>query len=161
MNTGQTLLVTIGLVLFTIFVLTVYRTTTSRFAFAIANEALVSGSALAQSLIEDISQKSFDEKTKNQVIKTTDSLTLPSQLGPDQGETNISLFDDVDDYKNYVRIDTLQRLGTFRTTVDVFYVPPGNTDLVSNQRTFFKRININVTNNFIRDTIKMYRVVAY
>ncbi len=161
MSTGQTLLVTIGLVLFTIFVLTVYRTTTSRFAFAIANEALITGSALAQSLIEEITQKSFDEKTVNQVINTVDSLTLPSQLGPDVGETNVTLFDDVDDYKNYIKTDSLQRLGQFISRVIVYYVQSTNTEILSSNRTFFKKIDILVTNSFIKDTIKMFRVIAY
>lgn len=161
MNTGQTLLVTVGLLLFTIFILTVYRTTTSRFAFAIANEALLSGTALAQSMIDEITIKAFDEQTISKIIATSDSLTPPNLLGPDAGETDVSKYDDIDDYNNYQRVDSLSRLGNFLTSVRVYYVSINNPDVLSTTRTFAKRIDVFVRNNFITDTIKMYRIVTY
>lgn len=161
MNTGQTLLVTIGLLLFSIFMLTVFRTTSSRFAFAIANEAIITGSALAQSMIDEISQKSFDEKTVSGTVIVPDSLTPINNLGPDIGENDVTRFDDIDDYNNYVKIDTLFRLGNFRTRVNVYYVSSSNPDLRSTSRTFFKRIDVFLTNNYITDTIKMFRVITY
>lgn len=161
MNTGQTLLVTVGLLLFTIFVLTVYRTTTSRFAFAIANEALLTGSGIAQSLIDEISVKNFDEKTINKVVSIPDSLTPPNLLGPDAGETDVSKFDDVDDYKGYHRTETLARLGNFDSWVNVYYVNPNNPDQMSLSRTFAKKVEVFVRNNFVTDTIKMYRIISY
>ncbi|MCR4416495.1 MAG: hypothetical protein WHV63_01650 [Ignavibacteria bacterium] len=161
MNTGQTLLVTVGLLLFTIFVLTVYRTTSSRFAFAIANEAIISGTAIAQSMIDEISQKSFDEKTVSGVVSVPDSLTPVSALGPDVGENDPTKFDDIDDYNNFQKTDSLSRLGNFKTRVSVYYVSSGNPDLKSLSRTFYKRVDVFVTNNFISDTIKLYRIISY
>lgn len=161
MNTGQTLLVTVGLLLFTIFILTVYRTTTSRFAFAIANEALLSGTALAQSMIDEITIKAFDEQTISKVVATPDSLTPPNLLGPDAGETDLSKYDDIDDYNNYQRVDSLSRLGNYLTSVRVYYVSINNPDVLSTTRTFAKRIDVFVSNTFITDTIKMYRIVTY
>lgn len=161
MNTGQTLLVTVGLLLFTIFVLTVYRSTTSRFAFAIANEALLTGTGLAQSLIDEITTKSFDERTIGKVVTTPDSLTPINLLGPDVGENDFSKFDDIDDYNGHQRTDNLPRLGNFISNVTVYYVNINNPDIVSNTRTFAKKIDVFVRNNFITDTIKMYRVITY
>ncbi|MCX8056641.1 MAG: hypothetical protein N3F03_03395 [Ignavibacteria bacterium] len=161
MNTGQTLLVTVGLLLFTIFILTVYRSTTSRFALAVANEALLTGSAIAQSLIDEITIKDFDEKSIGNVISTPDSLTPVNLLGPDLGENDYTKYDDIDDYNGYQRSENLSRLGNFISSVRVFYVNVNNPDITSNTRTFAKRIEVFVRNNFITDTIKMYRVVTY
>jgi len=161
MNTGQTLLVTVGLLLFTIFILTVYRTTSSRFAFAIANEAIISGTAIAQSMIDEISQKSFDEKTISKVVTDPDSLTPVNSLGPDAGETDFTKFDDIDDYNEFVKNENLTRLGNFRTKVTVYYVKSTNPDVKSMSPTFYKRVDVFVTNNFITDTIKLYRIISY
>ncbi len=161
MNTGQTLLVTVGLLLFTIFILTVYRTTSSRFAFAIANEALLSGTALAQSLLDEISQKNFDEKTIGKIVNSPDSLTASNLFGPDLGENNVNHYDDIDDYHEYQKIDSLPRLGRYWTDSRIFYVNPNNPDQISNKQTFAKKIEVFVRNGFIIDTIKMYRIVTY
>lgn len=66
MNMGQTLFIAIGLLIFTIFILTAYRNTASRFAMVISNEALLTVSALAQSMFDQIIQKSL---MKKQLIK--------------------------------------------------------------------------------------------
>jgi hypothetical protein len=161
MNTGQTLLVTIGLLLFTIFILTVYRTTTSRFAFAIANEAIISGTAIAQSMIDEISQKAFDEKTVSSSVASPDSLTPAGNLGPDTGETDYTKYDDIDDYNNFQKVESLSRLGNFNTLVSVYYVSSTNPDIKSLSRTFYKRVDVFVTNSFITDTIKLYRIISY
>lgn len=161
MNMGQTLLVTVGLLLFTIFILTVYRTTNSRFAFAIANEALLTGTAIAQSMIDEITQKSFDEKTIEKVVSSPDSLTSVNLLGPEQNENDFTKFDDVDDYHKHQRTVPMSRLGNFEIMVKVYYVKPNNPDLVSSIQTFAKKIEIYVQNDFIPDTIKMYRIVTY
>ncbi len=161
MNTGQTLLITVGLLLFSIFILTVYRTTTSRFAFAIANEALLSGTAIGQSLIDEITLKSFDEKTVNKVVSVPDSLTPVNQLGPDSGEKDVTTYDDIDDYNNYERTETLSRLGNFKAWSKVYYVLPNSPDIKSGTRTFAKKIEVYVQNDFVTDTVKLYRIVTY
>ncbi|MGB9664820.1 MAG: hypothetical protein ACPL25_07890 [Ignavibacteria bacterium] len=161
MNTGQTLLVTIGLLLFTIFILTVYRTTSSRFAFAVANEAIISGTAIAQSMIDEISQKSFDEKVISGVVSSPDSLTPSENLGPDAGETDFTKYDDIDDYDDFQKVENLSRLGNFNTKVSVYYVSSTNPDKKSMSRTFYKRVDVFVTNSFITDTIKLYRIISY
>lgn len=161
MNTGQTLLVTVGLLLFTIFVLTVYRTTTSRFAIAIANESILTGTAIAQSMIDEIVQKSFDEKVLGSNFSTPDSLTPLNLLGPDIGENDITTFDDIDDFNGYKRVDSLQRLGNFKVQVQVYYVNPNSPDQKSLTKTFAKKIEVYIINNFLTDTIKMYRVVTF
>ena len=51
------------------------------------------GIQIAQSVMEEIFSKKFDEKTPN----GGGTVTNPT-LGPDLGETSISLYDDVDDY---------------------------------------------------------------
>lgn len=161
MNTGQTLLITVGLLLFTIFILTVYRTTTSRFAFAIANEALLTGTGIAQSLIDEVTSKNFDEKTINKVVSVPDSLTPVKFLGPDDGENDVTKFDDIDDYNNYKRIEALSRLGNFRSWIKVYYVNPNLPDQMSISRTFAKKIEVYVQNDFVTDTVKLYRIVTY
>ncbi len=161
MNTGQSLMVIVGILLLTVFILTVYRASTARITISLVNEATITATGLAQSLIEEIQIKSFDEKTIGQTVTSTDSLTASGLLGKDTGEILVTQFDDVDDYNNYTRSDSLSRLGTFYSKVDVYYVQKFTPEAKTSSRTFTKRIDLFVTNFSLTDTIKLFHVVSY
>jgi hypothetical protein len=154
-------MVIVGILLLTVFILTVYRASTARITISVLNEATITATGLAQSLIDEIQIKSFDEKTISQTITSEDSLTAVGLLGPETGEILVTQFDDVDDYKNYTRSDSLSRLGTFNSRVDVYYVQKLTPETRSSVRTFTKRIDVFVTNFSLTDTIKLYHVVSY
>lgn len=161
MNTGQSLMVILGILLLTIFILTVYRASTARITISLMNEATITATGLGQSLIDEIQVKAFDEKTVGASISTPDSLTPSGSLGKDTGETLLTHFDDVDDFHNYTRTDSLSRLGAFSSKVDVYYVQKFTPETKSLVRTFTKRIDVYVTNFSLTDTIKLYHVVSY
>jgi len=141
--------------------LTVYRATSSRVSLTLLNEATITATGLGQSLIDEIQVKAFDEKTVNSSVSTSDSLTLSSSFGKDAGETLVTHFDDIDDYHNYTRSDTLSRLGQFNSSVIVSYVQKFNPDSKTSIRTFSKRIDVFVMNQALTDTIKLYHIITY
>lgn len=161
MNTGQTLMVIGGIFLLTLFILTVYQTSTARLTITYLNEATITATGIAQSMIDEIQMKAFDEKTTTSGVSSTDSLTAVGSLGPETGETLSTLFDDVDDYNNYTRSDSLSRMGRFNTKVQVYYVQKMTPETKSLSKTFTKRIDVFVTNFSLTDTLKLYHIVSY
>lgn len=123
------------------------------------NEAVIYASFFAQSMMDEIQSKSFDERTVTRPIMTTDSLSLV--LGTDAGESGVTKFDDVDDYKNHVRSDTLSRLGAFTGSVRISYVSAMNPGTVSLVRTFSKRVELFVHNSYLPDTLSFKHVISY
>lgn len=161
MSTGQSMLVIIGLLLFSIFMLTVYRASNARISITLLNEATITATGIGQSLIDEIQVKAFDEKTVSASISTPDSLTPSGSLGKDTGETLLTQFDDVDDFHNYTRTDSLSRLGAFNSKVTVAYVQKFTPDVKTTTRTFSKRVDVFVMNMALTDTIKLCHIVTY
>lgn len=161
MSTGQSMLVIVGLLLFSIFMLTVYRSSTARISLTLLNEATITATGIGQSLIDEIQVKAFDEKTVGTSISTPDSLTPSGSLGKDTGETLLTHFDDVDDFHNYTRTDSLSRLGAFNSKVTVSYVQKFTPEVKTTTRTFSKRIDVFVMNQALTDTIKLYHIITY
>ncbi|MBM4175511.1 MAG: hypothetical protein FJ213_04970 [Ignavibacteria bacterium] len=161
MNTGQTLMVIVGILLLTVFILTVYRASTARITISLVNEATISATGIAQSIIDEIQMKAFDENTTTSGVSSTNSLTAVGSLGPETGETQSTLFDDIDDYNNFTRSDSLSRMGTFNTKVQVYYVQKMTPETKSLSKTFTKRIDVFVFNFSLTDTLKLYHIVSY
>lgn len=141
--------------------LLIYNSTNSKTDSDLGNEAYITASGIGQSMIDQILNKSFDQKSISKTLTLPDSLTAVASLGPDSGESTVGLFNDVDDYKNFIKIDTLSVLGIFKTKVDVNYVQKFNPDVKSNVKTFTKRIDVFVTNAFLPDTLKLKYAIAY
>lgn len=161
MGSAQLLLVAGGLILLGIVSLTIYNSFGSKTDSDLYNEAYITGSGVAQSIIDQILTKSFDQNTISATITNPNSLTAVNLLGPDAGESNVIQFNDVDDYKNYSRNDTLSVMGIFHSRVDVNYATKMNPDQLSGTRTFTKRIDVFVTNVYLKDTLKFSYAKTY
>ncbi len=135
--------------------------TTERMVASYSNEAIINASGLAQSVIDEIQMKAFDEKTVIASVSNADSLTNANSLGPETGEINNTDFDDVDDYKNYNTVVTLDRMGDFNMSVSVSYVNTLNPSIKSSIPTFSKHIEIKLTNYNILDTLTFDQIIAY
>ena len=159
MNSGQQLLTIGALLLLTILSLTVFRSTGQRSTSNYENEAILTGTSIGQSILEEIESRAFDENTIASTAKSPADLS--ATLGKDSGETSVYTFDDIDDYNNYTNSDTLDRMGVFNIKVSVYYVQNMNPGVKSIARTFSKRIDIAVTNKNIPDTLKFNYVAAY
>ncbi|MFA5805997.1 MAG: hypothetical protein WC879_15275 [Melioribacteraceae bacterium] len=161
MGTGQIILLIGSLILLIIFSLNFYNSYRSKSEIDFYNQALITGTGIGQSIIDEIQTRSFDQKTVTKAITSTDSLTAVGSLGPESGETSVTKFNDADDYKNYVRLDTLGVMGIFKTQVNINYATKMNPDLNSLSKTFTKRIDVFVTNTYLQDTLKLKHVITY
>jgi hypothetical protein len=146
-----------------VFILGVNNTETGQIKNTLTNQAIISATSIAQTLLEQIQTESFDQKTVNKSVTIPDSLTAPALLGKDAGETTITTFNDIDDYNNYTETDTLGVLGTFNVKATVSYCTKMNPDVSSSSRTFSKRVDIAVYNKYLLfiDTLKISKVISY
>jgi len=150
-----------GLALLSVLMLIFFSSSGVQYDTKKSNEAIITATGVAQSLIEEIAAKAFDEKTIAHTMNKTDSLTLANSFGPDAGETNRLLFDDIDDYNKYTSVDSLGGLGAFHYRVIIRYAQKFNPDIISLARTFTKRADISVTNSYMQDTLKLTYVYTY
>jgi hypothetical protein len=168
MSAGQQLLVLGAIVLLSIFILRVYTTENSNIKNTVTNSAIIKATGIAQTLLEQIQTEAFDEKTVSKSVSTPDSLTLPSLLKIDAGETanKPTTFDDIDDYNGYTEIDTIGVTDIFNVKVNVSYctsIKDPNPGSPSSVRTFSKRVDISVYNKYLNliDTLKLSKVFSY
>ncbi len=135
----------------------------------IYNQALLAGSGIGQSLLEEIMGKAFDNKTLDGLptVMVVDSLTPVGSLGPETGEVTYGQFDDIDDYNNYQRTDSLAIFGKFYSKAKIQYIYNLLPDSISSVRTFAKRVDVKVWNNYLKrdngqlDTIRFTSIKAY
>jgi hypothetical protein len=158
---NQMLLAIAGLFLLSIITLTYNRSISGQQTTMINNEAILTATALAQGMIDEISTRAYDEKTKTSGVTVADSLTTSGSLGPDSGESSVSLFDDIDDFNNYTKTSGLQRLGNFAFKVNVYYVQNLLPDTKIFTRSFSKRIDVAVYNQYLPDTLKLKTIISY
>lgn len=157
----QQLLVIGALIILGSLVLTFNRSTQNVNANNYFNIAVIDATASAQSLIEGIQTKAFDENTITSSVSAASALTANASLGPDAGESITTHFDDVDDYKNYTEIDTFQQFGQFTVSVDVNYVQKYSPETVSATPTFLKKIDVTVSNSFLTRSLTLSRIITY
>ena len=157
----QQFLVIGGILILSYLSLTFFKSNSTQSDSNYNNEVIIMGTGIGQSMLEEILTKSFDENTTTSSVNNSDSLTSVSNLGKDAGENSSSKYDDVDDYNNYTRSDTLENLGVFTTTVSCSYVNEANTDLTSYSRTFLKRIDVSVTGENLKIPLKFNYIVSY
>jgi hypothetical protein len=156
-----------ALVLMSIFILGVNSSESGQIKNTLTNQAVITATGIAQTLMDQIQTESFDQQTVNKSVSVPDSLTAPGSLGKDAGETTITTFNDVDDYNNYTETDTVGILGTFNVKAKVSYCTTGtgnmDPDTYSSVRTFSKRVDISVYNKylFFIDTLKISKVISY
>ena len=157
----QQLLVIGALIILGSLVLTFNRSTQNVNANNYFNIALIDATASAQSVIEGIQTKAFDENTITSSVSSAGSLTANATLGPDAGETITTQFDDVDDYKSYTEVDTFQQFGQFNISVDVNYVQKYSPETISASPTFLKKIDVTVSNSYLAHSLTLSRIISY
>ncbi len=161
MNSIQQFLVIGGLFLLGILILNINNSKSMKSDIVYNNEALITGTGAGQTLIDQIMNKAFDQKTVSGPVANATLLTSASNLGKDTGENNSSQFNDIDDYDNYSTVLTLGRLGNFNVSVKVYYVSYNYPDTKSSMQTFLKRIDVTVTNSLLSDKLVFSQLVSY
>lgn len=165
MNTGQMMLVIAAFAMLSTLALSINGMITSTLILSFESELAMNAHAVAQSLLDEILTKEFDEKVTDgkKVYKFSD-MTPTSGFGPDAGESlpggitsfdtelisgnfqSRLLFDDVDDYHNYKRRVKNLVGWQFEATITIQYVNENDPNTLSSSQTYNKRIIVSVTN---------------
>ncbi len=161
MNSGHMLLTIAGVFLLSNLILNVHKANTERMIATYTSESVIDASGLAQSVIDEIQTKAFDENTITKAISKTELLTSVKNLGPETGEVKNTDFDDIDDYNNYTTKITLDRMGDFDVKVNIAYVNTLNPQVKSSSSTFSKHVEVLVTNYSLMDTLKFNHIISY
>ncbi len=150
------------LTLLGVFLLSANNVVSNNYRLSGQSEHSLTALSLAQSLLDEIKSKSFDNATVNplSIILSPASFTAAANFGPDSLETlpypdladssqqyrSASTFDDLDDYRRYVRVVNTPRAGGYIVRVDsIYYVDADDPQDFSSTQTYCKRINISVT----------------
>jgi MSHA pilin protein MshD len=159
MNTGQSLLSIGALVLLSLSVLRVNNGILSSGAVLQDSKIGVLATSLGTSLIEEANRKAFDAISVDDAVTDISSLTSPYSLGAGYWETP-ETFNDFDDYNNYVKADTVHNIDLL-ISCKVNYVDPVNIDGIVMTRTWHKKITVDITSSFMRDTLKFSSIYSY
>jgi hypothetical protein len=118
--------------------------------------------AIANSVIEEASQMPFDEESWDSTIveKLPTDMTPVSDLGVDFGETDMSTFDDFDDFHNYTRLDTTMQ-NVYEIKCFVHYVNPNFPDSSISNRSFYKKLTVSVKNTLTNDSLALSYVNGF
>ncbi len=159
MNTGQSMLAIGAMILLSLVVLRVNNSFLSTSSVMMESKFGVLATSLAQSMIEEASKMKFDQVDSDNPNYDMTSLTAPGALGP-EGESHHN-FNDFDDYNNYK--DTVSNLPSaiYYISCSVCYVNAQTPDVVSNNRTWNKKITVTVTSPSSPDTVKLYSIFSY
>jgi hypothetical protein len=161
MSSTQQFLVIGGLVLLSILALNFYRASDIQYNMKYENEAIITATSIAQSTLEEISTKAFDEVTTEWKTDSKDSLTLAASFGTDSAEITRTLFDDIDDYHGYYFVDSTLGLGNFAVSIIVNYVTPSDPNTLSATRTFTKKATIFVNNSYLKNELQYIYAYSY
>ena len=161
MGSGHQMLTIAGILLLSFLLVTVNKNNLERSSTLYKSGSVIDANGVAQSIIDEIQCKAFDENTITKSVWSSDSLTTPNSLGPESGETQNIQFDDVDDYNNYSTVITVGNYGDFSIHTSIKYVMNMSPDNLSNSQTYSKRIEVAVTNFSYPDTLKYYHVISY
>jgi hypothetical protein len=117
-------------------------------------EAIETATGIAQSTLEKIEVRGYDEKAKggSDTVTTT---VFSTTLGPDvtAGDTSgkPSSYDDIDDFDAFSDSVSTPRFGKFYISCDVNYVNVTSPYSTTASKTFMKSVDVTVTNSFMVD----------
>jgi hypothetical protein len=157
MNFGESLLAIGAMVLLSILVLSTNNTIFSTGTSLNESKFDLLATSIGTSIIEEASNKSFDENTIDTTASKTSDLSI--KLGP-EGETR-HYFDDFDDYNGCTGSDSTMPSAVFNYRCKVEYVVSGNPEKISASRTWDKKLTVYVTSKSMQDTVKLCTVFSY
>ncbi|HLG31724.1 MAG TPA: hypothetical protein VI362_01695 [Ignavibacteriaceae bacterium] len=161
MNTGQSLLSIVALLLLSLTVLRVNNGILTSDSVMMNSKFGVLATSLATSLIEKASKKAFDANSAEDAVSNLTQLTPPNGLGPASGETPPDDCNDFDDFNGYTEHVANLPSAEFDMSCEVKYVNPNNLDGVSTTATWHKRMTVTVTSPSSPDTIRLSTVYSY
>ena len=150
------------LALLGLFVLSAHNVMSNNAKLSGQSEHSLTALSLAQSLLDEMKSKAFDQHTVNPlaIVLSASSFTPAANFGPDSLEaitcpdhsdsseqySSATEFDDLDDYRHYVRVVNTPRARGYVVRVDsIYYVNADDPQQFSNAQTYSKRVDISVT----------------
>jgi len=125
----------------------------------IENKVYLTAFSLADDMIEEIKQKAFDEQTVEWRAIPEEQLTPADNFAPedlDPGETNDpSTWDDIDDYNGYSKTISTPHAENYNVTTSVNYVSATDQNEISDDQTYFKRIEVRVTSPYLSHSVML------
>lgn len=150
-----------GIFFLTMLILNVNKGTGSRLIEQYSNEAVIEATGIAEGLFEEIQSRAFDEETIAGSVKESKLLTNLKNVGTDSSEYLNTSFDDIDDYNNYMLVDSTTGMGDFTLRVNVYYVEEDDPDSDSSSSTFLKRVRIAINNQYLPAIMVFNRLISY
>lgn len=160
MNTGQTILTIVAIVLLGTNVVSVNRTFTQHGSVLQQTEIGLFGVSLATSLVEEAQGQAFDKYSMAGFLSTESECTPVDSLGPDSGENRMT-WNDFDDYNNLRDTVRIPDVDTFYRWAQVIYVDSSNPNLARSYRTFNKKLTVWVKGAGASDTLQMSYLFSY
>lgn len=162
MGRAELMLVLGALAIFGRFSLIVNNALLDNSTRVLQSEFEITGISILQETISEVGLKAFDEASVGSIPAAIPSdFTAASSLGPDGGETDSSMFDDVDDYNGLTITGTTIAGMTYAITTEVGYV--SITDLVNLSSTLstMKRMNLTLTSDYLSNDLNLSYVYSY
>ena len=162
MGRAELLLVLAALTIFGRFSLIVNNSLLDNSTRVLQSEFEITGISLLQETISEVGLKAFDEASVSSVPATIpDGFTSSVSLGPEGGETDSSMFDDVDDYHGLTMTGTTIAGMTYTITSEVGYVSIGDLVTFSSTLSTMKRMNLTLTSDYLSNDLKLSYVYSY
>lgn len=150
MGLGQTLLTILALVLMGRMVITINTTMLDAGFTKDMAEYRITATSLGTSMLEQTSAMAFDEASVDSGASSTSVLTAAASFGPDATESSEDLYDDIDDYHNYVKVDSLEYSAIFKTRVTVSYITISGSNVVTtSSKSFSKQVTVDITSDYL------------
>ena len=172
MNTGQTVLTILAIVLLGINVTSTNKTYMQHGIIIQQTEIGLFGISLATSLIEEAQGKAFDRNSTLDALTDASQLTPTDSLGAEPGEEHAD-YNDFDDYNwmkggstndnTVVKCDTIKipDVDTFVRWSKVCYVDTTDVEKYVSHRTWNKKLTVYVKGANSPDTLQMSYVFSY
>ncbi len=159
MNTGQMLLTIGAMVLLATLMLRINTNNLQTDTVRADAQYGVLATSIITSIMEKAKSLAFDTKTDTNNVTSTSELTPSASLGPGFGET-YDTFNDFDDFDGYTKVDSSMPSAVFDIYCEVFYINPVNLN-EHNSRSWHKKIIVQVSSDFMQDTIKQSSIYSY
>lgn len=159
MGSIQSMLAIGAIVIFALISVRFNATVLQNMGVEVENKVYLTAFSLADDLIEEIKQKAFDHETVIFRSINKEELTPKEKFGGDKepGEIKDSsaTWNDVDDYHGYSKQIALPHAEGYEVTAEITYVMENDQNTVSNDPTFYKKIEVTVDSKYLSNPVKL------
>ncbi len=159
MGNIQSLLAIGGITIFSLISVRFNSTVLQNMSLEIENKVYLTAFSLADDMIEEIKQKAFDQETVQFRSINPEELTPKQNFGggkePNELQNDPSTWNDIDDYDGYEKPVSLPHAEGYKVKCKVDYVLQNDQDVISSVPTYYKRVEITVTSDYLKRPVKL------